>query len=266
MNKQHVITVNLHENKIILPSLPGTSYDDLTLKISYILKALLFLNRSTSDMKYQKQFYYKIGVAGFAAASLGSFLFITGIFVRPKFKDTVINKKIFVYRDNTGDYSRPQLVRLLVEAELKNIDKWDFIPTKLSGDSPSDLESNNEGRPIFGGVFNFSRRGDIEEFVKKHPSYHMVDLDDLQAVSAQLPQMFLFRSMMSWKKVYSRLAQNASQKDGFKEQNLYFFELYHRHTFPRVGFYSNRYPPVQLLIPYGKNSEAISFERLKVMK
>ena len=199
---------------------------------------------------------YKLLIAGSVAGA--GLLLYSGVTHQIEVNDTAMGDKLFVYKKNNGDYSVLKYVTKQVEMDLKEITPKGFTLAKLSGGSPSELEANIEHRPIFGGLFDRSQKEQIERFMMKHPSYNMVELDDLNAVSVKFPYHgSLSKGVMRWKKVYSQVFQRAAEK-GDSRSGRYFLELY--------PYMTGGEKAVEVMMPYGENANLISFGNLSLMK
>ena len=198
----------------------------------------------------------KLIVAGGVAGA--GILLYSGATSKVEINDVAMGDKLFVYKKNNGDYSVLKYVTKQVEMDLKEIAPKGFTLAKISGDSASELEANIEHRPIFGGLFDRSQKEQIERFMMKHPSYNVVELDDLNAVSAKFPYHgSLSKGMMRWKKIYSQISQRAAEKE-FRRSGRYFLELY--------PFMTGGEKSIEVMMPYGENANLISFGNLSLMK
>lgn len=193
-----------------------------------------------------------------AGAGTGLFIY-SGGFQKPEFNEKVIDKKLFVYKKNNGDYSIMKFITKQVTMDLKEIDPKNYTFAKLSGQSSSDLERNYEGRPIFGGLFDISHKSNIDKFLMRHPSYNVVELEDLNALSAKFPHRTgLSSKIMRWKRIYSSLLQHGINSNKINESGPYYMELY--------PYLSGGEKAVEVVMPYGDNAELLSFAHLNLMK
>lgn len=194
---------------------------------------------------------YKI-LASVAAAGSGLLLY-SGAFNKIEVEDKTMDNKLFVYKKNTGDYSMLKFVKMQVEMDMKEISK-DYSLAKLSGDSPSALESNKPEKLLFGAVFSPEQKDKVEKFLIRHPAYNMIELNDMDAFSAKFPyRSGLGLRMMRRKGIYSQLSKVAERSNEYGQS---FLEIY-----PSKGEKA-----IQVLAPYGENADLISFGHLNMMK
>ena len=105
-------------------------------------------------------------------------------------------------------------------------------------------------------LFDQSKKEIIEEFIKKNSRYRMTEVEDLKAVSLDFPPMLTYPSMTRWKKVYSRVAEKADQKNKSNDQEKCFLELYP---------YGNK-KAIKVLISDGGGSEQLSLFQVGINK
>lgn len=194
---------------------------------------------------------YKL-LGSIAAAGSGLLLY-SGAFSNIEIEDKTMENKLFVYKKNTGDYSMLKFIKMQVAMDMKEISK-DYSFAKLSGDSPSALDHNQSNRPIFGAMISPDKKDKVEQFLHKHPAYSMIELNDMNAISARFPYRGgLGENMMKRRGIFSKLAARAEKN----EYGQSFLEIYPSAKGEKV---------IEVLAPYGENAELISFGHLNVMK
>ena len=196
---------------------------------------------------------FKIG-ASTTVAGLGMFYYFGG-FAPIEIQESGLDKQLFLYKEQTGDYRNKYEFLNNLQDDLKVFDGKNFTYMSVFLDNPRYVKDSNKERSIMGATFDTSQRASLERFVETHPEYNMVQVDDMKAISTKFPyRSQLSFDLMNLKGVYGRLCNYGKDQKKIDPSERYFIERYPSFT--------SRNNVVEVMIPFGRNSQQLHHSSL----
>jgi len=193
-------------------------------------------------------------LASAAAGGLGLTWYMGG-FGPTEITDTEIGKQLFVYKEHQGDYKNRGAVINTVRKDFSNFPKKSFTYTGIYMDNPNYIKDKNQERAVIGGMFSLGLKNQVEDFLSKHPEYHMVELKKLHASKIEYPyKNNLTYNFMNWMGLYRKLGSYSRDQKKTATEGRYVVERY-----PFINGGENT---VEILIPYGDHSSQLNLSTL----
>ena len=190
-----------------------------------------------------------IAAGGFAYA------YYMGTFRDIQMKDTTLRRQLFVYKDHLGNYKNKDIFLSQVRDDFKELPPNSYTVASVFYDNPLYIKDKNNERSVIGVMADVSQRAAVQQFLMKHPEYHVVETDSMDTVSTQFPyrNMVSFR-LMRLKGLYNKLCRFSTEKKDVKSENRFVVERY--------PFLTGGEKTVDVMIPYGPNSNQLSLSSL----
>jgi len=192
--------------------------------------------------------------ASLAAGGLGLTWYMGG-FAPTEITDYEIGKQLFVYKDSRGDYSNRGAVIDTVRKDFTAFPKKSFVYTSIFMDNPYYIKDKNQERAVIGGMFSLGLKSQLEDFIAKHPEYHMVELKKMNASKIEYPyRNNLTYNFMNWMGLYRKLGSYSRDQKKTPTEGRYIMERY-----PFINGGENT---VEILIPYGAHASQLNISNL----
>jgi len=193
-------------------------------------------------------------LASAAAGSLGLAWYM-GSFSPVKMDDSKISSQLFVYKDQIGDYKNKASNLLQVKKDLSDISGKNYTITSVFYDNPLYVKDKSKERSVIGAMIDPAERLRVEQFLSKHPDYHVVETSDINTVSTKFPyRNNLSFSFMGWKGLYNRLCRYSTENKNVKSEERFVVERY--------PYLSGGEKVVEVMVPYGNNARQLNLSAL----
>ncbi len=192
--------------------------------------------------------------ASLAAGGLGLTWYMGG-FTPTEITDYEIGKQYFVYKDSQGNYANRGAVIDTVRKDFNAFPKKSFVYTSIFMDNPTYIKDKSQERAVIGGMFSLGLKNQLEDFVAKHPEYHMVELKKMNASKIEYPyRNNLTYNFMNWMGLYRKLGSYSRDQKKTPTEGRYIMERY--------PFINGSEKNVEILIPYGAHASQLNISNL----
>jgi hypothetical protein len=191
----------------------------------------------------------KILLASIATAGAGYMYF--GMHKAIKVDELELNSKLFVYRPFRGDYwdMAPALKKMA--QDFQGLDNKQANLAAFYYDNPRNMMDRTAGRAVLGGLFDPTQRATVEDFLRKHEEFKLLETQPVKTLNTEFP----YRGNMSFrlsrfKKIRSRLYRYGFKNGRFSNGDRNLVGLMEVYPFLNGGERQ-----IQVYVPYGKNAE-----------
>jgi len=184
-----------------------------------------------------------------SAATFGVGYLYFGMHKPTDIRDSELPSRLFVYRPFKGDYwdMGPALKKM--SQDFTGFDKDQLTLAAFYYDNPRNMMDRSAGRAVLGGLFDPTQRAVVDDFLKKHEEFRLLETQPVKTLNTEFP----YRGYMSFRLSRFKKIRSKAYRYGFKNHK---FTNEDRHLVGLMELYpflNGRERKIQVQIPYGKN-------------